>query len=85
MTDLLIPDFEDDVRDSLRRRAERHGRSMEEEVRDILRAAAVASANDEPPDLGPLGTKIIRMFEGIGLTEDIPEIREPVRFIEFDP
>jgi plasmid stability protein len=83
MTDLLIPDVEDDVRDSLRRRAERNGHSMEEEVRDILRAAAAAT--QEAPASIPLGTRISNRFAGWGLTEDLAELPpQPLRPLEFD-
>lgn len=43
MAQLIVRNLEDDVRDKLRERALTHGRSMEEEVRDILRAAVVAT------------------------------------------
>ena len=37
---LLVRSLEDDVKAKLQQRVRRHGRSTEEEVRDILRAAA---------------------------------------------
>jgi len=51
MAQLIVRNIEDDVRDKLRDRAQHHGRSMEEEVRDILRAAVVA-APQAPRKLG---------------------------------
>jgi plasmid stability protein len=36
---LVVRDIEEDVKIGLRRRAKRHGRSMEAEVREILRDA----------------------------------------------
>ena len=39
MAQLLVRNIENEVKARLQRRAKRHGRSMEEEVRDILRAA----------------------------------------------
>ena len=36
MAQLVVRDFEDDVKARLQRRAKRHRRSMEEEVREIL-------------------------------------------------
>jgi plasmid stability protein len=55
---------------------------MEEEVRDILRNAA----KDESGPSEGLGTAIAALFKGVGLTEDIPELRgftiEPVKFDE---
>ncbi|MGI9571182.1 MAG: FitA-like ribbon-helix-helix domain-containing protein, partial [Desulfobulbia bacterium] len=37
MAQLVVRDIEDEVKEELRRRAKAHRRSMEEEVRDILR------------------------------------------------
>ena len=40
MAQFIVRGLEDDVKARLKRRAERHGRSMEEELRSILRNAA---------------------------------------------
>ena len=40
MAQILVRNIEQDVKTRLQRRAQRHGRSMEEEVREILRNAA---------------------------------------------
>ena len=45
-------------------------RSMEEEVRDILRNAA----KDENRPMPRLGTRIAARFSRIGLTGDLPEL-----------
>ena len=82
MAQLVVRRIENEVKAGLRRRAERNGRSMEEEVRSILREAV----KDEAPAVG-LGTLIVSHFagKGIGLTEDIPELRGfPVRPAEFE-
>lgn len=85
MAQLIVRNIEDDVRDKLREMAKRHGRSMEEEVRDILRAATVngTAKQDEPG----LGTRIAARFTGHGLREG-EEIKEwrgnPVRPAKFD-
>lgn len=71
MAQLLVRNLEESVKDGLRRRARRHGRGMEAEVRDILRAAA---ALEDAPST-PLGTRIAARFSGIGLTGDLPELR----------
>lgn len=71
MAQLVVRNLEDDVKARLQRRAKRHGHSLEEEVRDILRN--VAKAEDRPT--GGLGSDIARRFEGHGLDEDIPELR----------
>lgn len=75
MAQLIVRNLEDDVRDKLRDRAESHGRSMEEEVRDILRAAVVADA--EAADQPGLGTRISRRFADCHLDKgfEIPEWR----------
>ena len=55
----------------LKRRAERHGRSMEEEIRDILRNAV----KEEGRKGKGIGTEIVELFKGIGLDEPIRELR----------
>jgi plasmid stability protein len=76
---LLVRNLGDDVKDRLRVRAARHGRSMEEEVRIILRDAVSPSSRG-------LGTEIAALFKGNGLRdgEEIPEMRggllKPWRF-----
>ena len=42
MAQIVVRKLEDEVKEGLRRRAARHGRSLEAEVREILRDAAVA-------------------------------------------
>ncbi len=71
MADLLIRHLDDDVNAKLQRRARHHGRSMEEEVSEILRDAV----RDEVGTPAPLGSRIAARFAGVGLTEDIPELR----------
>lgn len=61
MTQLVLTDLEDNLRDRLRELARSHGRSMEEEAREILRQAVTANAS---PAQG-LGTRIATRFEGI--------------------
>ncbi|MFQ5346221.1 MAG: toxin-antitoxin system [Rhodothalassiaceae bacterium] len=71
MAQLLVRKLEDDVKAKLKRRARRHGRSTEEEVREILRSAV----RHEDRSCLPLGTRIGARFAAIGLDEDIPEQR----------
>ena len=82
MAQILVRNIEDEVKTRLQRRAARHGLSMEQEVRDILRNAALA---EDVPEVG-LGTQISAMFREIGLTEPIEELRgypvEPITFEE---
>ena len=80
MAQIIVRDIEDDVKDRLQRRAARHGRSMEAEVRDILRDAV---KRDQQPTSG-LGTEIAELFTGIGLKES-EEIRELRGFTLEDP
>jgi len=70
---ILVRDIEDDVKERLQRRAARHGRSMEAEVRDILRNVV----REEMQPAGELGTEIAALFKDIGLRvdEEIPELR----------
>ncbi len=74
MAQIIVRGIEDEVKKQLKRRAARHGRSMEAEVRDILRDAI--SRNDRPSRPG-LGSEIAELFAGIGLNdrETIPELR----------
>jgi antitoxin FitA len=67
----VVRNIENAVKARLQRRARRNGRSMEEEVRDILRNAV----NNEEVAAGGLGTEISALFGGVGLDSDIPELR----------
>lgn len=81
MAQLVVRNLEEDVKKKLRERAARHGHSMEEEVRDILRNA-VLKANE--PEVG-LGTAIACRFRGIGLESPLPEVPDNLpRAAEFD-
>lgn len=71
MGQLVVRNIEDIVKSRLQRRAKRHGQSMEEEVRDILRNAA--NDEEEPSTVG-LGTEIAKLFSGIGLSSPIGEL-----------
>jgi antitoxin FitA len=71
MAQLVVRNLEEDVKARLQRRANRHGHSMEEEVREILRNAV----RSEERASVPLGSRMSARFVGIGLDEDI----EPVR------
>ena len=82
MAQLIVRNLDDAVKRKLKRRAERHGHSMEKEVRDILRDAL----KDEGKPAKGLGTRIAERFRGIGLKEPIQELRgftiEPIKFDE---
>lgn len=72
MAQLVVRNLEDDVKTRLRRRAARRGRSMEEEVRDILRDAV---KKEEESSSGGLGTAIASRFRRTGMPSDVPELR----------
>jgi len=80
MAQFIVRNLEDDVKARLKRRAQRRGRSMEEEVRQILRNAA----NEEDRSVRKLGSRIAARFRKAGLTADLPELRgQPARSAEF--
>jgi antitoxin FitA len=70
MGQLVVRHLEDEVKARLKRRAARHGRSMEEEARDILRNA-LRGERTAPP---LLGSRIAARFTNHGLSEDLPEL-----------
>ena len=74
MGQLVVRNLEDEVKARLQLRARRHGRSTEEEVREILRNAV----KDEGAPRKPLGRRLRERFAGIGLTDEVPELRDEV-------
>jgi plasmid stability protein len=60
--------------DPVQRRARRHGRSTEEEVREILRNAVKSEGNARTH----LGSRIAARFRRTGLEGEIPELRGPM-------
>lgn len=77
MAQLLVRQLDLAVKDALRRRARRHGRSMEEEARLIL-AQAVASEDVASSSSLGLGSRIAALFADAALEEPIPEWRGEV-------
>lgn len=74
MASLTIRNLDDAIKHSLRVRAAEHGRSMEEEAREILRHAVGLESSS-----GNLGLAIHRRFAVHGgMDLDLPE-RAPVR------
>ena len=81
MAQFVVRNLEESVKQRLQRRAKRHGHSMEEEVREILRNA---SNEPEKPSTG-LGTQIASIFAGKGLDFEVKEWRGyPVRPASFN-
>jgi plasmid stability protein len=86
MAQILVRNLEDQLKGRLQQRAKNHGRSMEEEAREILRNAL--REENTPPR--KLGSEIVALFsgQGIGLEkgEEIHEWRgypvEPINFNE---
>jgi plasmid stability protein len=75
MASITIRDLDPDTKERLRIRAARFGRSMEEEVRVILRSALAERASSPVR----LGTAIHDRFHAIGGVElELPP-REPMR------
>lgn len=72
MAQLIVRNLEEQVKAGLTRRARRHGRSTEEEVREILRNAV---RDEAAAPAEPMGTRLRALFRDIGLEEDIPEWR----------
>ena len=80
MAQFIVRQLEEEVKARLKRRAERHGRSMEEEIRQILRNAAKQSNKPLPK----LGTRIAARFAKAGLSKDLPELHgQPAQPADF--
>ena len=80
MPSMTIRNLNEQVKSRLRVRAAQHGRSMEEEAREIL-ASAVAVEPRASGNLFDAICKRIVSLGGVGL----PEIeREPIRLIEIE-
>jgi antitoxin FitA len=75
MASITIRNLEDDLKARLRVRAARHGRSMEEEARDVLRT--VLAVEDTPPT--NLVDAIRRRFSKLGSVNLAIPPREPLR------
>ena len=83
MAQLVVRNLDEDVKVRLRRRAAANGRSMEDEVRAILRDAV----KDEARSRGGLGSEIAALFRNVGLNEneEIPELRgHTIRPVDLD-
>ena len=82
MAQFIVRDLEETVKTRLKRRAKRHGRSMEEEIRHILRSAAKESSQP----IAQLGSRIAGRFSSTGITTDLPELRgQPARPLDVKP
>lgn len=81
MAQFVVRQLEDDVAEKLKQRARKHARSMEDEVRHILRTAV----QQHPEGPHKLGSRIAMRFRRAGLTRDLPEFRGvPARAADLD-
>jgi antitoxin FitA len=71
MAQLVVRNIEETVKAKLQMRARQHGRSVEEEVREILRT----SVYEKELPAGGLGSEIAALFAKTGLESEIPELR----------
>lgn len=74
MAQVIVRNIEAEVKTGLKQRAARHGWSMEEEVRQILRHAV--SLPEPAP--AKLGSRIAQRFADIGLVEPLPELHQQI-------
>ena len=72
MAQFIVRHLEESVKVRLKRRAARHGRSMEDEVRHILRDAVKAQNHH----VSKLGSRIAAHFAKVGLTTELPELHD---------
>lgn len=78
MSTLTVRNLDDDLKARLRVRAAQHGRSMEAEVREILREALAERRSHD------LGTRIHGRFVGVGWDDiEIPSRSERARPIDL--
>ena len=81
MAQFVVRHVDEDVAAKLKGRAKRHGRSMEDEVRHILRS----TVTEEHRGVRKLGSSIAARFRAVGLNADLPELRgQPPRPLDFD-
>jgi len=82
MGQILVRKLDDNLKRRLQERAERHGVSMEEEARTILKATLLADNQSEHG----LGSQIAALFKDVPDNEE-PfewEMNDPVRQVNFD-
>lgn len=72
MAQLLVRNLDAAVKQALKRRALRHGRSMEEEARMILTMAAENRDTQETESPEGLGTRMAALFRDLDLNEPVP-------------
>ncbi len=85
MVDILIRKVGDSTKELLRRRAERHGKSLEADLRDTLERLAREEA-ETPDDTEPFGSWLVSITRpGIELDEALDVLRSaPIRPAPFE-
>lgn len=85
MADILIRKIDDATKELLRQRAERHGKSLEADLRDTLERLAREEA-ETPDDTEPFGSWLVSISRpGIDLEEALAALRSaPVRAVSFE-
>jgi antitoxin FitA len=79
MAAISIRGLDDDVRERLRVRAARNGRSMEAEIREILTTAV----SDTEPSTDLFGTLLERFGSAGGVELPLPPRTSPARAADF--
>jgi antitoxin FitA len=80
MASLVIRNLDDDLKQRLREQAAAHGRSMEQEVRELL-AAGVRRERVE----ARIGTRIHERFAAVGFVDlDLAERSDQPRSVDFE-
>ncbi len=85
MADILIRKIDETVKDLLRRRAARRGKSLEADLRETLERLAHEEA-ETPDDTAPFGSWLVSITRpGIDLDEALAALRSaPIRPASFD-
>ena len=81
MAQLVVRNIEESVKTRLKQRARRHGTSVEDEVRQILRNAT----KNEGGAPAKLGSRIAARFSDLGLKAEVKELKGfSVRVADFE-
>jgi antitoxin FitA len=78
MAQLVVRNLDEGVKQRLKDRARRHGRTMEAEARVILGIAVAADATKPPEKLGDL---ITALFKDVGLKDGETLEKLPVQYL----
>lgn len=79
MASITIRNLEESTRRKLKIRAAMHGRSMEQEVREILKSALRQKPQEKPKSGAELVKQIRAIWEPLGGLELEPLPRDPIR------